>query len=60
MSTKNITDLPPQKPLDNHFLIDKLRECTGMGIEVCKEALQHCNGDLFKASEYVKAKTPKF
>lgn len=37
-------------------MVKELREKTGAGIMDCKKALKECNGDLEKASEYLKKK----
>ena len=37
-------------------MVKELREKTGAGIMDCKKALKECNGDVEKASEYLKKK----
>ena len=35
-------------------LIRELRDCTGYGVETCKQALRDTNGDLYEAIEYLR------
>lgn len=37
-------------------LVKQLREKTGAGMMDCKEALTHCNGDIDKATEFLRKK----
>jgi len=37
-------------------MVKELRERSGVGIMDCKEALKECNGDMEKASDYLRKK----